>query len=362
MSRVRLVAALCAAALLLAVPSTAGSGSGTIVVSQIFGGGGNAGAPYAADFIELFNPTPAAVDVNGWSVQYATAAGNSWQATTLTGTIQAGRHYLVQLAGGAIGAPLPAPDASGATNLSATNGKIALVREAVPLTCGATAGSCAANALVADLVGFGTASDYEGAGAAPALTSLTAALRGDEGCADSDSNSADFSAGAPAPRNSSSTAHACVTPPPSAPSASQSATVEVEVQPVLSVSLERAALSFGSTTAGASPAPLPERVTVLSNHPAGYALTVQRSAFTPADLPLAIQASPASGGVLGPALVGGAFTAVPVGPSTLTIGTRASISTGDGDVWSTNLGFAGPFPSVAPGRYAATVTFTVLGR
>ena len=55
---------------------------------------------------------------------------------------------------------------------------------ATALTCGATAGSCSANANVADLIGYGSATDYEGAAAAPALNSTTAALRADNGCKD----------------------------------------------------------------------------------------------------------------------------------------------------------------------------------
>ena len=190
-----------------------------------------------------------------------------------------------------MGSALPAPDATGTTNLSATSGKIALVRDTADLTCGATAGSCSAAALVEDLIGFGTAGDYEGSGAAPALSSTTAAIRGGSGCSDTDANAADFAAAAPAPRNSAAAAHACSTTPPAGPSATQTAAVEVQVEAALSLSLEKATLNFGTTTAGAAPAPVSERVTVLSNHPAGYALTVHRSAFAPADLPLAIQAT-----------------------------------------------------------------------
>src|SRR5919198_3566012 len=47
----------------------------SLVVSQAYGGGGNTGAPWRNDFIEVFNPTAAGVDVTGWSVQYASASG-----------------------------------------------------------------------------------------------------------------------------------------------------------------------------------------------------------------------------------------------------------------------------------------------
>ncbi len=174
-------------------------------------------------------------------------------------------------------------------------------------------------------------------------------------------NAADFTAAAPAPRNSASAAHACSTTP-GGPSATQTAAVEVQVEAALSLSLEKATLNFGTTTAGAAPAPVSERVTVLSNHAAGYALTVHRTAFAPADLPLALQATAPAGGTLGSALAGGALAPVPIGPSVLTIGQTSGISAPSGDVWPTNVGFAPPFPTVAPGRYTATITFTVIGR
>jgi uncharacterized protein len=363
MRRVRLLAALLTLAVLV-IPAAAGSGTGAIVISQVFGGGGNAGAPFASDYVELFNRSSSAVDVTGWSVQYATAAGTSWSATPLSGTIGAGRSYLVELAGGATGAALPAPDANGTTNISATAGKIALVRGAAALTCGATAGSCSSAALVEDLLGYGSAGDFEGSGAAPAPSSTTAAIRAGQGCTDTDVNSADFATGAPAPHNSVSAVRSCTggPPPGGTPSASASASVAVDLNAVLSVSLERAALDFGASASGATPSPISERVTVLSNHPAGYALSIQRTAFSPADLPLGIQASAPPGGTLGSGLGGSGLAAVPVAPSSLQIGTTAAASPLAGDVWPTNVGFASALPSVAPGRYTATLTFTVIGR
>ena len=361
MSRVRLLVFLLA---VLLVPSAVASGTSGIVVSQVYGGGGNAGAPFTHDFVELFNSGSTAVDVTGWTVQYATAAGTSWQATPLTGTIQPGKRFLVQLAGGTTGAPLPTPDATGTTNLSASNGKVALVRGADELACGAAPGSCASSALLEDLVGYGSASDFEGTGAAPAASSTLSVLRAGQGCTDTDVNAADFATGPPAPRSSADAVHLCASeePPTGAPSASASASVDIEVDPALALSLERATLSFGRTTAGGAPAAISERVTVLSNHPAGYTLAVTRSAFSPADLPIAIQATAPPGGTLGSALGGGAFAAIPIAPSVLAVGTTSSASTGDGDVWPTNVGFVAPFPNVPSGRYTATLTFTVIGR
>jgi predicted extracellular nuclease len=49
------------------------SPSNTIVISQVYGAGGNSGAPYRNDFIELFNLGTTTVSLNGWSVQYASS-------------------------------------------------------------------------------------------------------------------------------------------------------------------------------------------------------------------------------------------------------------------------------------------------
>ena len=61
-----------------------------IVISQVYGGGGNSGAFYRNDFIELFNRGATSVNVTGWTVQYAATTGTTWQTTTLEGTISPG--------------------------------------------------------------------------------------------------------------------------------------------------------------------------------------------------------------------------------------------------------------------------------
>jgi hypothetical protein len=347
----------------LAVPA-ARSASPDVVVSQVFAGGGNAGAPYANDFVELFNRGSSAVDVSGWTVQYASASGSTWQVTALTGSIAPGRHYLVGLASAAaVGAALPTPDATGTTNLAVSGGKVAIVRDATALTCGATAGSCSAVASVADLVGYGTAADHEGTAAAPAIDNTTAAIRASGGCTDTDANATDFTAETPAPRNTSSAATTCGTQPPPTGGASQSATVDIDIQPVLSIALERSSVSFGNATTGATPAPVSERVTVVSNNAAGYAVSVHRTAFQPADLPLGVAGTAPSGGQIGGGLAGGAMAAIPTPPAAdLLVGTTAARSAPAGDVWDTRLGFVSPLPVVPAGRYTATVTFTVIGR
>src|SRR5438094_10479396 len=65
-------------------------------ISQVYGGGGNSGATLKNDFIELFNPGTQPVDLTGWSVQYASSIGTTWQVTRLAHTIQPGGYYLIK--------------------------------------------------------------------------------------------------------------------------------------------------------------------------------------------------------------------------------------------------------------------------
>jgi len=341
-----------AVAALLVVTPFAHAAAGTVVVSQVFAGGGNSGAPYANDFVELLNRGGSAVDVTGWTVQYAPATSTSWQATTLAGSIQPGHYYLVQLASSAsVGASLPAPDATGTTNLANTGGKIALVNDGTALTCGATAGSCSPVASVVDLVGYGGASDYEGSAPAPALSATTALVRDTNGCSDTGANDADFATAAPSPRNTASASTSCsgVTPPTSA---TAGANVDLDVQPVISIALERQSISFGTVVPGQAPTPVSERVTIVSSDPAGYAVTVHRSAFAPADIPLGIAASSTA-----------ALLPIPIVPATdLLLASKTAATPAGGEFWPAVVGFTAPIPVLAAGHYTATVTFTVIGR
>ncbi|HWW59789.1 MAG TPA: lamin tail domain-containing protein, partial [Thermoanaerobaculia bacterium] len=80
------------------LPGIAAAASPNIVISQVYGAGGNAGASLRNDYIELFNRGTSAVTVTGWSVQYSSSNGTgtfSSNVTNLTGTIGAGQYYLV---------------------------------------------------------------------------------------------------------------------------------------------------------------------------------------------------------------------------------------------------------------------------
>lgn len=156
------------------------------VINEVYGGGGNSGSTYTHDYIELYNPTAAAIDLSGWLVSYYSAKGNLGGTTALTGSVPAHGYYLVQESQSAGGStPLPAPDASGQLALSATAGSVTLTD---------------AGGTVVDTVGFGAAALAEG-GDAPAPGNTTAVTRTTPG-ADTDDNHADFAVAPPAPHNS----------------------------------------------------------------------------------------------------------------------------------------------------------------
>jgi len=194
----------------LAAATPARAISDDVVISQIYGGGGNSGATLTNDFIELFNRGSTPVSLSGWTVQYASAAGSSWQQTALTGTLQPGQYYLVQEAAGAGGTtPLPTPDASGGIAMSSSSGKVALVTSTMTLPCGADCWPT--HPAIRDFVGYGSsATDFEGSGpTSPNLSNTTATFRAQSGCTDTDSNAADFANAAPTPRNTASASNFC---------------------------------------------------------------------------------------------------------------------------------------------------------
>src|SRR5262249_23627817 len=132
-----------------------------LVISQVYGGGGNASATYTNDFIEIFNRGTTTIDfaVTPYSVLYAAATSNfSTNKTDITsGTLVPGHYFLIQEAsGGANGVTLPTPDVSGGTiNMSATAGKVALVLG----TASVTGNGCPFGATIVDFLGYGTAAN-----------------------------------------------------------------------------------------------------------------------------------------------------------------------------------------------------------
>ncbi|MFB5195069.1 Ig-like domain-containing protein [Neobacillus sp. KR4-4] len=192
-----------------------------VVISQVFGGGGNGSgttaAPYNKDFIELYNPTDQPVDLTGWSVQYGSSGGTSWTPTSLTGVIPAHGYYLISEGGGAAGIDLPTPDASGTIAMSGTAGKVALFKDKT------TAASGVKPTDTVDFVGFGGANAYEGPAPTKAPSNTTSVQRrpyantdpapGKGNAWDTDDNAADFYVGpVAAPRNTESTPEAPMVP------------------------------------------------------------------------------------------------------------------------------------------------------
>ena len=201
---------VCAAAIapLLAVSgglltaSPAQAVSADVVISEVYGGGGNAGAIWKNDFVELYNRSDVAVDVTGWVVQYfsgpSTTPANG--TATLNGSVAPKHTYLVQMGAGAnlLATPLPTPDATGTAAMGSTSGRVDL-RLADATT-------------VVDRVGYGSATTFEGS-PAPGLSNTTSATRNPP-CVDTDVNATDYRATDPTPENSTVGVPACVAIPP----------------------------------------------------------------------------------------------------------------------------------------------------
>lgn len=188
------------------------SASAQVVISQVYGGGGNTGATFTHDFVELFNRGASSVDISGYSVQYASSTGTSWSVTAIPAstTIASGKYFLIKLAAGAgNGVALPTPDLDITTspaNLSGTTGKVALVNSLTALTGANPTG-------YVDLVGYGSATNFEGTAAVATLSNSTSAQRLNAGCTDGNNNSTDFVVATPAPRNSATATNVCSTAP-----------------------------------------------------------------------------------------------------------------------------------------------------
>ncbi|NOG49907.1 MAG: lamin tail domain-containing protein [Chloroflexi bacterium] len=210
------MAALAALALAFAPGAHVAQASASgIVISALNGGGGNSNADFTHDYIELFNAGSTSVDISNWSVQYASSGGDTWQMSVIPAstTLQAGQYYLIQeAAGSGNGVALPTPDltASPVIFMGSTNGKAALFNTNV-LFDGSDDPTTSPNYV--DFVGYGSASRYEGTGAAPTLSNSNDGVRASSGCQDTDDNSADFAAvDVFTPRNTASALNPCFAP------------------------------------------------------------------------------------------------------------------------------------------------------
>ncbi|MBD5785241.1 ExeM/NucH family extracellular endonuclease [Cellulosimicrobium terreum] len=176
-----------------ATAATAAPDDGGVVINEAYLSGGSANAPYTNKFVELYNPTDAAIDVSGMSLQYrsATGTGAFTGVTALTGSIAAGGYYLVQGgSNGSNGAALPEPDVAGGLNPSGTTGTLVLAGQTGAINPGT--GNLAGAANVVDLVGYGTSNTFETAvGPAPSANNVPASINRTD-FADTDDNSADL--------------------------------------------------------------------------------------------------------------------------------------------------------------------------
>ena len=228
-----------------------------VVVSQVFAGGGNSGASLTTTSSSSSTGL-VPVSLGGWSVQYASAASTSWQATALTGSIHARGYFRSSSTRPRPSAPRcrPRRDRHHQPRRLRRQGR---GRDEYDRTRLRRPPSVAARLRPAWRTSSATARrPTTRADAAPALSSSTAALRAGSGCTDTDSNGVDFTAAAPSPRNMASSAATCSggTPPPtgvSSPAASTSMAARV-------AAIARAADDqLGAAFSGDTPTPVSER-------------------------------------------------------------------------------------------------------
>ncbi|MGO1646728.1 MAG: lamin tail domain-containing protein, partial [Agrococcus casei] len=167
-------------------PAAQAAPSTGLVISEAYGGGGNGGAKFNQDFIELYNFSAAEVSLDGVTVSYYSSSGNLGASTELEGSLQPGEHYLV---GAAYGSNRDLPSfESDATFKAAMSGS----KGSVEIASGDT---------VIDLVGWGDAALFEGA-PAPGTSNSVSVARVDP-ASDTDDNSVDFATGEPTPQGQS---------------------------------------------------------------------------------------------------------------------------------------------------------------
>ena len=195
---------------ILGLTAIATMSNAQIVISEVYGGGGGSTAVYMNDFVELVNLGSSAATLSGANLQYASATGtfNSY-APLPSITLNPGQKFLIEMVpatANTVGAALPTADYkvtsnlniatgvsyNGGFNMSAANGKIALANAVSAVTA-------ANGANVVDFIGYGSATMFEGAAAAPLLDATKSATRT---AGDTNNNGTDFSALAPTPTNS----------------------------------------------------------------------------------------------------------------------------------------------------------------
>jgi DNA/RNA endonuclease G (NUC1)/fibronectin type 3 domain-containing protein len=354
-----------------------------VVISQVYGGGGNAGATLKNDFVELFNRGSQTVSLNGWFVHYSSATVTVWNSpvtagttpTALSGSIAPGHYYLVQEAAGANGAAanLPAPDATGTIALSATAAKIALTNTAT------IAVQCPSGGSVADFVGYGPTANCSETSPTPVLTNTTAAVRNGNGCNDTNNNASDFTVVTQPlnPRNSGTVPNNCSiinNPPSITPPANPIASVAQDAAPFtvnLSGSDDGGVYVWSATTGtgisnvavsnGQSTATVTYTVTLVAgfNGTATFTATLSDGINPAVNQTVHIQVT-AAGGNNPPVITPPAnpITTVAQDPPPFTVNVSG---TDDGGIfnWSATPGTGVASVNVTGGQGTATVTYTV---
>ncbi|NRQ49864.1 ExeM/NucH family extracellular endonuclease [Aeromicrobium stalagmiti] len=187
-----------------ASPASANPAGSNLIINEIYPNGGSGGGVYKLRYYELYNPTNAPINVNGWSLQYRSALSSgvpnvgSFGTVAALGdkTIPAGKHLLVSGPGNANNAnDLPTADVTSTIGAAAAGGTVALVNDTVALTGDRAA--VLADANLVDLVGYGSSTTYEGSAAAPVGAAASSISRSVTHV-DTDDNAANFAALNPA--------------------------------------------------------------------------------------------------------------------------------------------------------------------
>lgn len=185
--------------------------SGDVIITEVFGGGGNSGAVYKNDFVELFNTTASTVDLSGWALTYYSSTGTGLASNIFEipagSSIAPYRYFLIQASAGAGGTTdLPTPDAVSTLNLSGSAGKIILnlTKEAQTIS---DLASITGNQFFKDYVPYGAAAaPVWGTSTTDASSTTSASRKKVSGSYSYTSNiGTDFELIAPNPQNSGST-------------------------------------------------------------------------------------------------------------------------------------------------------------
>jgi 5'-nucleotidase len=240
---------------LLTAPAFANPSGTGLVISEAYVNGGSSGASFLNKFVELFNPSPAAIALTGDTLQYrapaSTVVPSGSQVFALSGTVGPHGHFLIQLPGNGAtsnpGDPLPTPDLSTGASVNPGAGGGTLYVAA------SSAGVLPTDATVVDKIGWGTSNSPEGT--APTGNSLTLSYQRSAAGADTDSNATDFAVATPTPQNAASDGTGPTAVTVSNPG-TQSATVGAAITPISLVA------SGGSTPYGWSSTGLPTGLTL----------------------------------------------------------------------------------------------------